>query len=79
MPKSIHARVDALERVRVLRIAEMKQQMNVQKAYVAEAAPTTSNIRIEVSEEVRLLREKVKRLEEKLRSRCASSSASHHD
>ncbi|OWY96034.1 hypothetical protein PHMEG_00033804 [Phytophthora megakarya] len=64
---------------RLLRSAELRQQLNLQKAYVAEAAQTTSNIRVEVLEQVRLLQEKVKRLEEKLRTRRASSSASHHD
>ncbi|OWZ01319.1 hypothetical protein PHMEG_00027318 [Phytophthora megakarya] len=53
--------------------------LSARKASVAEAAQTTSNIRVEVSEQVRLLQEKVKRLEEKLRTRRASSLASHHD
>ncbi|OWY97424.1 hypothetical protein PHMEG_00032046, partial [Phytophthora megakarya] len=69
----------ALERVQTLQIAALKQQLNLQQAYVAKAAQTTSNIRVEVSDQVRLLREKVKRLEEKLKSRRALSSASHHD
>ncbi|OWZ15462.1 hypothetical protein PHMEG_00010894 [Phytophthora megakarya] len=69
----------ALESVRASQIAELRQQLNVQKAYVAEAAQTTSNIRVEVSDQVRLLREKVKRLEEKLRTGRASSSTRLHD
>ncbi|OWZ18388.1 hypothetical protein PHMEG_0007526 [Phytophthora megakarya] len=77
--QALHARVEALQRVQASQIAELRQQLNVQKAYVAEAAQATSNIRVEVSEQVRLLREKVKRLEEKLRSPHAPSSASHHD
>ncbi|OWZ12749.1 LOW QUALITY PROTEIN: hypothetical protein PHMEG_00014035 [Phytophthora megakarya] len=77
--QALHARVEALECVQALQIAELKQQLNMQKAYVAEAAQTTSNIRVKVSEQVHLLPEKVKRLEEKLKSRRASSSASHHD
>ncbi|OWY91431.1 hypothetical protein PHMEG_00039994, partial [Phytophthora megakarya] len=74
--QALHARVEALERVQSSQIAELKQQLNVQKAYVAEAAQTTSNIRVEVSEQVRLLQEKVKRL--KLNSRRAASSLGHH-
>ncbi|OWZ00364.1 hypothetical protein PHMEG_00028459 [Phytophthora megakarya] len=46
--QALHARVEALERVQALQIAELKQQLNLQKAYVAEAAQTTSNIRVEV-------------------------------
>ncbi|OWZ03174.1 hypothetical protein PHMEG_00025140 [Phytophthora megakarya] len=69
--QSLHARVEALESVQAAPIA-------VQKAYVAEAAPTTSNIRVEMSEQVRLLQEKVKKLDEKLKSRRALPSASHH-
>ncbi|OWZ04895.1 hypothetical protein PHMEG_00023123 [Phytophthora megakarya] len=61
--QSLHARVEALESVQAAQIAELKQQLNVQKAYVAEAAQTTSNIRVEMSEQVRLLREKVKKLD----------------
>ncbi|OWZ10681.1 hypothetical protein PHMEG_00016434 [Phytophthora megakarya] len=72
--QALHARVEALERIRASQITELKQNLNVQKAYVVEAAQTTSNIRVEVSEQVRLLREKVKRLEERLKSRRASSS-----
>ncbi|OWZ06301.1 hypothetical protein PHMEG_00021460 [Phytophthora megakarya] len=60
----------------LFQIAELKQQLNLQNAYVTEAAQTTSNIRFEMSEQVRFLREKVERLEDKLRSRRASSSAS---
>ncbi|OWZ14429.1 LOW QUALITY PROTEIN: hypothetical protein PHMEG_00012093 [Phytophthora megakarya] len=41
---SIHARVEALESVQAVQIAELKQQLNLQIAYVAEAAHTTSNI-----------------------------------
>ncbi|OWY95940.1 hypothetical protein PHMEG_00033919, partial [Phytophthora megakarya] len=63
----------------VSQMVELRQELFLQKAYVAEAAQTTSNIRVEVLEQVRLLQEKVKRLEEKLRTRRASSSASHHD
>ncbi|OWY90390.1 LOW QUALITY PROTEIN: hypothetical protein PHMEG_00041494 [Phytophthora megakarya] len=74
-----HARVETLETIQLSQMAELRQQLNVQKAYVAEAAQTTSNIRVEMSEQVRLLREKVKKFEEKLRTRHASSSASHHD
>ncbi|OWY96099.1 LOW QUALITY PROTEIN: hypothetical protein PHMEG_00033723 [Phytophthora megakarya] len=54
--QSLHARVEALESVQAAQIAELKQQLNLQKAYVAEAAQTTSNIRVEISEQVRLLR-----------------------
>ncbi|OWZ00689.1 hypothetical protein PHMEG_00028066 [Phytophthora megakarya] len=75
--QALHACVEALERVQALQIAELKQQLNLQKAYVADAAQTTSNIRVEESEQVRLLREKTNRLEEKLKSRLVSSS--HHD
>ncbi|OWZ02831.1 hypothetical protein PHMEG_00025541 [Phytophthora megakarya] len=64
--QALHARVEALA------------TLNLQKAYVAEAAQTNSNIRVEVLEQVRLLRERVKGLDEKLRTRHASSSASHH-
>ncbi|OWY96687.1 hypothetical protein PHMEG_00032986 [Phytophthora megakarya] len=43
--QALHARVDALECVHASQIAELRQQLNVQKAYAAEAAQTTSNIR----------------------------------
>ncbi|OWZ10201.1 hypothetical protein PHMEG_00016987 [Phytophthora megakarya] len=77
--QALHARVEALETVQAAQLAELRQELFLQKAYVAEAAQTTSNIRVEVSEQVRLLQEKVKRLEEMLRTCRASSSASHHD
>ncbi|OWZ14293.1 hypothetical protein PHMEG_00012256 [Phytophthora megakarya] len=69
----LHARVEAIENVQAAQIDEPKQQLNV-----TEAAQTTSNIRIEMSEQVRLLQEKVKKLDEKLKSHRLSSSASHH-
>ncbi|OWZ04060.1 hypothetical protein PHMEG_00024110 [Phytophthora megakarya] len=77
--QALHARVEALASVQASESAELRQQLNLQKAYVTEAAQTTSNIRVQVFEQVRLLQEKVKRLEEKLRMRRATSSASHHD
>ncbi|OWZ18044.1 hypothetical protein PHMEG_0007929 [Phytophthora megakarya] len=77
--QALLARVEAVERVHVSQMAELRQELFLQKAYVAEAAQTTSNIHVEVLEQVRLLQEKVKRLEEKLTTRRASSSASHHD
>ncbi|OWY96963.1 LOW QUALITY PROTEIN: hypothetical protein PHMEG_00032629 [Phytophthora megakarya] len=39
--QALHTSVEALERVQASLIAELKQQLNVQKAYVAEAAQTT--------------------------------------
>ncbi|OWY99831.1 hypothetical protein PHMEG_00029100, partial [Phytophthora megakarya] len=79
--QALHARVEALATVQASESADLRQQLNLQNAYVAEAAQTTSNIRVEVLEQVRLLQEKVKRLEEKLRTRRASASASacRHD
>ncbi|OWZ19075.1 hypothetical protein PHMEG_0006723 [Phytophthora megakarya] len=73
-----HARVEALETVQAAQTGGLKLQLNVQKAYVAEAAQTTSNIRVEMSEQVHLLQEKVKKLAEKLKSPRTSLSASHH-
>ncbi|OWY94561.1 hypothetical protein PHMEG_00035673 [Phytophthora megakarya] len=55
--QALYARVEALETVQASQISELRQQLNLQKAYVTEAAQTTSNILIEVSEQVRLLRE----------------------
>ncbi|OWY90982.1 hypothetical protein PHMEG_00040633, partial [Phytophthora megakarya] len=48
------ARVEAIATVQASESAELRQQLNLQKAYVAEAAQTTSNIRVEVLEQVRL-------------------------
>ncbi|OWY96070.1 LOW QUALITY PROTEIN: hypothetical protein PHMEG_00033761 [Phytophthora megakarya] len=76
--QALHARVEAVERIQVSQMAELRQELFLQKAYVAEAAQTTSNIRVEVLEQVRLLQEKVKRIEEKVRALRASSSTSHH-
>ncbi|OWZ18162.1 hypothetical protein PHMEG_0007803 [Phytophthora megakarya] len=53
---------------RVSQMADLRQELFLQKAYVTAAAQTTSNIRVEV------LEQKVKRLEEKLRTGRASSS-----
>ncbi|OWZ23937.1 LOW QUALITY PROTEIN: hypothetical protein PHMEG_0001121 [Phytophthora megakarya] len=39
--QSLHARVEALESVHAVQIAKLNQQLNLQKAYVAEAAQTT--------------------------------------
>ncbi|OWY99803.1 hypothetical protein PHMEG_00029137 [Phytophthora megakarya] len=77
--QALQGRVEALETVQASENAELRQQLSLQKAYVAKAAQTTSNICVEVSEQVRLLQKKVKCLEEKLTTRRASSSASHHD
>ncbi|OWY94084.1 hypothetical protein PHMEG_00036288 [Phytophthora megakarya] len=76
--QALHARVEAVERIQVSEMPELRQELFLQKAYVAEAAQTTSNIRVEVLEQVRLLQEKVKRIEEKVRALRASSSTSHH-
>ncbi|OWZ10488.1 LOW QUALITY PROTEIN: hypothetical protein PHMEG_00016655 [Phytophthora megakarya] len=55
---ALHVRVEAVERVKVSQMAELRQELFFQKAYVAEAAQSTSNIRVEVLEQVRLLQEK---------------------
>ncbi|OWY99185.1 LOW QUALITY PROTEIN: hypothetical protein PHMEG_00029862 [Phytophthora megakarya] len=47
---ALHACVEALATVQASESAEFRQQLNLQKAYVAEAAQTTSNIRYEVLE-----------------------------
>ncbi|OWY95075.1 hypothetical protein PHMEG_00035023 [Phytophthora megakarya] len=60
-----------------LRCAETRAALV--NASMCEAARTVSNIRVQVFEQVRLLREKVKRVEEKLRALRASYPASHHD
>ncbi|OWY91719.1 hypothetical protein PHMEG_00039591 [Phytophthora megakarya] len=60
--QALHARVEAVERVQVSQMAELRQELFLQKAYVADVAQTASNIRIEVLEQVRLLHERVKRL-----------------
>ncbi|OWZ11917.1 hypothetical protein PHMEG_00014990 [Phytophthora megakarya] len=77
--RGLLARVKALEDVQAVQFAALKQELHLQKACMCEAAQTTSNIRVEVHELVRLLGERVKRLEEKLKTRHASSSTSHHD
>ncbi|OWZ19187.1 hypothetical protein PHMEG_0006593 [Phytophthora megakarya] len=46
--QALHARMEDLESVQASQIAELRQQLNVQKAYVTEAAQTTPNIRVEV-------------------------------
>ncbi|OWZ02999.1 hypothetical protein PHMEG_00025344 [Phytophthora megakarya] len=76
---ALHARVEALATVQASESAELRQQLSLQKAYVDEADQTTSNIRVEVFEQVCLLQERVKRLEEKERTRRTSSSAGRHD
>ncbi|OWY91362.1 hypothetical protein PHMEG_00040091, partial [Phytophthora megakarya] len=48
--QALHACVEALATVQASESAEFRQQLNLQKAYVAEAAQTTSNIRYEVLE-----------------------------
>ncbi|OWY91863.1 hypothetical protein PHMEG_00039379, partial [Phytophthora megakarya] len=47
--QSLHARMEALESVHAVHIAELKQHLNLQKAYVAEPAQITSNICVEMS------------------------------
>ncbi|OWY90741.1 hypothetical protein PHMEG_00040990, partial [Phytophthora megakarya] len=56
--QALHARVEALATVQASESAEFRQQLNLQKTYVVEAAQTTSDIRVELLEQVRLLREK---------------------
>ncbi|OWY94061.1 hypothetical protein PHMEG_00036321 [Phytophthora megakarya] len=77
--QALHARVEALSTVQATERAEWRQLLLLQKACVADVARTASSIRIDVLEQVRLLQERVKRLEEKVRTLRASSSASHHD
>ncbi|OWZ01818.1 hypothetical protein PHMEG_00026729, partial [Phytophthora megakarya] len=76
--QALHARVEAFSTVQAAESAEWRQLLLLQKACVADVAQTASNFRIEVLQQVRLLQERVRRLEEKLRTLRASSSTSHH-
>ncbi|KAG2983327.1 hypothetical protein PC120_g24473 [Phytophthora cactorum] len=69
-------RVAALEQFQSGKFAQLQQEMHYQKAQVAQAAQTASNIHVELGTQVVRLHDRVAALE-KLAYAASSSSASH--
>ncbi|KAG4037762.1 hypothetical protein PC123_g26672 [Phytophthora cactorum] len=74
--RALYDRVAALEQFQSGELAQMQQQLRYQKAQVAQAAQTASNIRVELGTQVAKLHDRVAALE-KLSYAASSSSASH--
>ncbi|KAG2778171.1 hypothetical protein PC129_g20727 [Phytophthora cactorum] len=74
--RALHDRVAALEQFQSGEFAQLQQELRYQKAQVAQAAQTASNIQVELGSQVVRLRDRVAALE-KLAHAASSSSASH--
>ncbi|KAG2795048.1 hypothetical protein PC113_g22670 [Phytophthora cactorum] len=74
--RALHDRVAALEQFQNGEFAQLQQELRYQKAQVAQAAQTASNIQVELGSQVVRLRDRVAALE-KLAHAASSSSASH--
>ncbi|KAG3181605.1 hypothetical protein PC128_g15061 [Phytophthora cactorum] len=74
--RALHDRVAALEQFQSGEFAHLQQELRYQKAQVAQAAQTASNIQVELGSQVVRLHDRVTVLE-KLAHVASSSSASH--
>ncbi|KAG3188853.1 hypothetical protein PC128_g12018 [Phytophthora cactorum] len=74
--RALHDRVAALELFQSGEFAQPQQELRYQKAQVAQAAQTASNIQVELGTQVVRLHDRVAALE-KLAYAASSSSASH--
>ncbi|KAG3128144.1 hypothetical protein C6341_g24695 [Phytophthora cactorum] len=75
-PRALHDRVAALEQFQSVEFAQLQQELRYQKAQVAQAAQTASNIQVELGSQVVRPHDRVAALE-KLGYAASSSSASH--
>ncbi|KAG2792586.1 hypothetical protein PC111_g23401 [Phytophthora cactorum] len=74
--RALYDRVAALEQFQSGEFAQLQQELRYQKAQVAQAAQTASNIQVELGTKVVRLHDRVAALE-KLAYAASSSSASH--
>ncbi|KAG2761155.1 hypothetical protein Pcac1_g26900 [Phytophthora cactorum] len=74
--RALYDRVAALEQFQSGEFAQLQQELRYQKAQVAQAAQTASNIQVELGTQVVRLHDRVAALE-KLAYAASSSSASH--
>ncbi|KAG3053288.1 hypothetical protein PI125_g26030 [Phytophthora idaei] len=74
--RALYDRVAALEQFQSGEFAQLQQELRYQKAQVAQAPPTASNIQVELGTQVVRLHDRVAALE-KLAYAASSSSASH--
>ncbi|KAG3114285.1 hypothetical protein PI125_g6538 [Phytophthora idaei] len=74
--RALHDRVAALEQFQSAELAQLQQELRYQKAQVAQAAQTASNIQMELGTQVVKLHDRVAALE-KLAHAASSSSVSH--
>ncbi|KAG2769185.1 hypothetical protein Pcac1_g19533 [Phytophthora cactorum] len=74
--RALHDRVAALEQFQSREFAHLQHELRYQKAQVAQAAQTASNIQVELGTQVVRLHDRVAALE-KLAYAASSSSASH--
>ncbi|KAG3124566.1 hypothetical protein PI126_g23191 [Phytophthora idaei] len=74
--RALHDRVASLEQFQSVEFAQLQQELRYQKAQVAQAAQTASNIQVELGTQVVRLDDRVAALE-KLAYAASSSSASH--
>ncbi|KAG2803438.1 hypothetical protein PC129_g19657 [Phytophthora cactorum] len=74
--RALHDRVAALEQFQSAELAQLQQELRYQKAQVAQAAQTASNIQMELGTQVVRLHDRVAALE-KLAYAASSSSGSH--
>ncbi|KAG2882149.1 hypothetical protein PC117_g26272 [Phytophthora cactorum] len=76
--RALYDRVAALEQFQSVAFAQLQQELRYQKAQVAQAAQTASNIQVELGTQVVRPHDRVAALE-KLVHTASSSSASHQD
>ncbi|KAG4044198.1 hypothetical protein PC123_g20354 [Phytophthora cactorum] len=74
--RALYDRVAALEQFQSGELAQLHHELRYQKAQVAQAAQTASNIQVELGTQIVRLRDRVAALE-KLAYAASSSSASH--
>ncbi|KAG3129600.1 hypothetical protein PC128_g26838 [Phytophthora cactorum] len=74
--RALYDRVAALEQFQSEEFAQLQQELRYQKAQIAQAAQTASNIQVELGSQVVRLHDRVAALE-KLAYAASSSSASH--
>ncbi|KAG2792077.1 hypothetical protein PC129_g19556 [Phytophthora cactorum] len=74
--RALYERVAALEQFQSGEFAQLQQELRYQKAQVAQAAQTASNIQVELGSQVVRLHDRVAALE-KLAYAASSSSANH--
>ncbi|KAG2956975.1 hypothetical protein PC119_g27486 [Phytophthora cactorum] len=74
--RALHDRVAALEQFQSVEFAQLQHELRYQKAQVAQAAQTASNIQVELGSQVVRLHDRIAALE-KLAYAASSSSASH--